>query len=217
MCSESGGSPPDALREARTFPIQHGEPIPWTAAEKAYQTYAKLYGRQQSLERLAERGGFGLKEWACLYLGHDADEYHYRNDADRCVMQALRAALSVPAPTRGEPGEERVCVNPGDPENGVPPLYLTAHDRLCLAQQALTLGSETYKRAVAAARAWENLWRRENGLPPVPSMEDAQRIIGCPHARGFDASGCCFDCGGYNPAFALSGLPARPAPPEDGG
>lgn len=80
----------------RTFPIQYGEPIPWAAAEKAYECYAKCYGRQQSLERLAERGGFGLHEWACLYLGH----VHQCRNGDICVMQALRAALAEP---RSEP------------------------------------------------------------------------------------------------------------------
>lgn len=42
----------------RTFPMQHGEAaIPWAWAEWFYRCYAALYGRSQSLERLAERGG----------------------------------------------------------------------------------------------------------------------------------------------------------------
>jgi hypothetical protein len=31
-------------------------------AEKAYEVYSSKYGTSQSLERLAERGGFGLGE-----------------------------------------------------------------------------------------------------------------------------------------------------------
>lgn len=57
----------------RPFPIQ-GEygtgpwgrqnkcTIPWWLAAEAYEHYAALYGRTQSLERIAERGGFGRKE-----------------------------------------------------------------------------------------------------------------------------------------------------------
>lgn len=41
--------------------------IPWSVAEKAYGVYASLYGTGQSLERLAERGGFGVEEMDQLY------------------------------------------------------------------------------------------------------------------------------------------------------
>lgn len=60
------------------FPIQMGEgqyrdkagslirdkpcTIPWWLAEVAYYVYQKLYKNNQSLERLAERGGFGREE-----------------------------------------------------------------------------------------------------------------------------------------------------------
>ena len=46
----------------RRFPMQHGPDIDWTTAEKIYAMYSALYGTQQSLERLAQRGGFGWKE-----------------------------------------------------------------------------------------------------------------------------------------------------------
>ena len=36
--------------------------IPWWLAEVAYKHYTQLFGSQQSLERLAERGGFGRDE-----------------------------------------------------------------------------------------------------------------------------------------------------------
>lgn len=51
------------------FPIQcqrgakpHPLKIPWRLAELAYSVYAADYGKSQSLERLAERGGFGPGE-----------------------------------------------------------------------------------------------------------------------------------------------------------
>ncbi len=40
--------------------------IPWWLAEIAYEHYVKLFGKEQSLERLAERGGFGRDELLTL-------------------------------------------------------------------------------------------------------------------------------------------------------
>jgi len=61
--------------DTRPFPIQgnwdmESQPdrtvksstIPWWLAEEAYTYYSKHYGTRQSLERLAERGGFGRAE-----------------------------------------------------------------------------------------------------------------------------------------------------------
>jgi len=45
--------------------------IPWWLAEEAYTWYSKRYGTDQSLERLAERGGFGREELLML-LRHEA-------------------------------------------------------------------------------------------------------------------------------------------------
>jgi hypothetical protein len=53
----------------KRFPIQRAGTVPWKDAEEAYKTYAKLFGRCQTLERLAERGGFGIGEFCCLYIG----------------------------------------------------------------------------------------------------------------------------------------------------
>lgn len=56
--------------EERMFPIQEDAPpwprkrgwITWAEAESVYADYAYLYGTSQSLERLAQRGGFGRAE-----------------------------------------------------------------------------------------------------------------------------------------------------------
>lgn len=57
------------------FPIQssyrkdvkpHPTSIPWSIADLAYSVYSASYGREQSLERLAERGGFGPEEMDVL-------------------------------------------------------------------------------------------------------------------------------------------------------
>ena len=64
------------MTESRRFPIQgemrqpHGErmqrippiTIPWTVAEIAFATYSRQNTNGQTLERLAERAGFGRDE-----------------------------------------------------------------------------------------------------------------------------------------------------------
>jgi len=77
------------MTEAKTFPIQagHGKPrvkgfrIPWIMAEVAYKTYGK---GDQSLARLAERGGFGWSEFCLLYCGLSP----YGGDVDRNILIA---------------------------------------------------------------------------------------------------------------------------------
>lgn len=57
--NKRAGASPGARR---WFPIQNVGLIPWALAERAYVDYARRHGTEQSLERLAERGGFGLAE-----------------------------------------------------------------------------------------------------------------------------------------------------------
>jgi hypothetical protein len=45
--------------------------IPWSMAKQAYERYANLYGRDQSLETLAARGGFSWSEIAWLLSGQE--------------------------------------------------------------------------------------------------------------------------------------------------
>lgn len=59
--------------DTRPFPIQEESynrgpacTIPWWLAEEAYRFYAQQFGTGQSLERLAERGGFGRNELLIL-------------------------------------------------------------------------------------------------------------------------------------------------------
>lgn len=46
----------------KTFPIQDYGRVPWEVAEQAYIGYVKQCGARQTLERLGERGGFGVEE-----------------------------------------------------------------------------------------------------------------------------------------------------------
>ena len=76
------------MDDTRPFPIQGGNSyrneegrhirpesstIPWWLAEIAYEYYSKRYGKEQSLERLAERGGFGREELVMFILGNLKD------------------------------------------------------------------------------------------------------------------------------------------------
>ncbi len=60
----------------KLFPIQsqrgakpHPTQIPWDIADLAYSVYSARYGREQSLEKLAERHGFGPGEMDELLPG----------------------------------------------------------------------------------------------------------------------------------------------------
>lgn len=67
------------IDDTRPFPIQISytgpykgcKPctIPWWLAEVVYAEYAKRFGTSQSIERLAERGGFGRNEVIKLLKG----------------------------------------------------------------------------------------------------------------------------------------------------
>lgn len=53
----------------RMFPMQGGPDIPWWLAEVIYAGYSTAHGTGQSLERLAERGGFGWSEVPIFWSG----------------------------------------------------------------------------------------------------------------------------------------------------
>ena len=60
--------PPDG-ENVKLFPVQSNRDdrvIPWAIAEEAYKEYVAQHGKDQSLERLAERHGFGCSELAIL-------------------------------------------------------------------------------------------------------------------------------------------------------
>lgn len=80
--------------EGAAYPTQ----IPWSVADLAYSVYRNRYGAEQSLERLAERGGFGpgemdefLPDWRhrCSVITENEAE----NTKLRAENERLRAAL----------------------------------------------------------------------------------------------------------------------------
>ena len=84
----------------RTAPVQielrsgyaNSEPlsIPWWLHELIYVSYAKLYGKTQTAERMAERGGFGCYEALTLIrdLGPDGIRAALADTADKCTNPA---------------------------------------------------------------------------------------------------------------------------------
>ncbi len=47
---------------SRRFPMLDGPDIDWATAEKIHVLYSVLYDNEQTLEKIAERGGFAWRE-----------------------------------------------------------------------------------------------------------------------------------------------------------
>ncbi len=80
------------LQISRNKDVQPGPlSIPWSVAEKAYGAYAREYGRDQSMERMAERGGFGWCEMDTLYpqWRAEVDEIADLRERNRKLFEAL--------------------------------------------------------------------------------------------------------------------------------
>ena len=69
-------------RDKAPFPTQ----VPWSVAEKAWSTYQAQYGTGQSLERMAERGGFSPGEM---------DMFHPKWREECEEIPRLKTALSA--------------------------------------------------------------------------------------------------------------------------
>ena len=85
------------IDDTKPFPIQadlgggQTSSIPWWMAEIAYKRYSELYGKQQSLDRLAERGGFGRSELLGLLRG----EGYYPEPQCLCPADGLYPGCPV--------------------------------------------------------------------------------------------------------------------------
>ena len=78
----------------RRFPIQNAGTVPWSAAEKAYEGYAAAGHGSQSLERVAQRGGFGVGEFAVLYQGLAYNDARFE---DRVEPATVATAIELGA------------------------------------------------------------------------------------------------------------------------
>ena len=87
------------MESEKVFPLQasNGRPaplkIPWSIAEKAYSQYVFSYGRGQSLERIAQRGGFSALEMDELFPGWENECSEIKRLQSR--ISSLEAALSL--------------------------------------------------------------------------------------------------------------------------
>lgn len=61
--------PSEGQQYGESFRIPAGQ-VPWCVAELAYAEYSRLYGTDQSLQRLADRGGFSWCELVWLLRGN---------------------------------------------------------------------------------------------------------------------------------------------------
>lgn len=91
--SETVGPP---TRACPVMPVAGAAPhpltIPWSVAEMAYSVYVGRYGRSQSLEEMAARGGFGATELDRLLP--DWRERAARSGDQHDALVTARAALT---------------------------------------------------------------------------------------------------------------------------
>lgn len=85
--------PIQAERGAKPFPMC----VPWSVAELAYSVYASLYGKSQSLDRLAQRGGFAPSE-----MDQYAPGWRERCDALTDLLRQLSQAQEQLAAVKAE-------------------------------------------------------------------------------------------------------------------
>lgn len=74
------------MPKEKRFPIQHGGSVPWWAAERAYEGYAAAGHGDQSLERLAQRGGFGVGEFGVLFQGLAYNDARFEERSQPAVI-----------------------------------------------------------------------------------------------------------------------------------
>lgn len=84
------------LQTERNYPRPGPIAVPWSVAEKAWAVYAGKYGTSQSVERLAQRGGFGWSEMDDFYpeWRAETDEIHRLRERVRTLEGERGRALS---------------------------------------------------------------------------------------------------------------------------
>lgn len=75
--------------QQQRFPIQRAGTVPWKEAEIAYRAYSSFFSKDQTLERLAQRGGFGIGEFCCLYVGKNPFSQHTEEIEKAIVVVAM--------------------------------------------------------------------------------------------------------------------------------
>ncbi len=110
-------APPPTLNigmgEKKRFPMQNGPSIPWPLAEVIYAGYAAMY-TGQSLERIAERHGFG---WAEVEVFWNDRRGNSAMIAQMKLANAHTKAVTVDAIVKlAEEWDAYRVVTPADPD-----------------------------------------------------------------------------------------------------
>jgi len=155
-----------ANAKPRKFPIQRSAPVPWSVAEIAYREYARQYGTSQSLDRLAERGGFSVGEMDDFYP-------EWRNAVDQ--IQRLEAELAALRETNTK--LHRRCQSA---EKGLA-AKLDAAGGASLGRALANAAATMYREQVAERDAELAELRRR---PTLEQAEAALRSASITHANG---------------------------------
>jgi len=157
----------------RTAPVQGHAPIPWSVHEAAWQGYASLYGKRQSAERIAERGGFGVEEM---------DDYHptWREESEEiprmrkriAALEAEKANLvTINRQLRGRP-------DLGDRARSVDAL----HERIAELEGLLLRVNEHHQSCAVMEEVWgERCSERQPGCPNCDAYalrDDVRKALG---------------------------------------
>lgn len=151
--------------DLRPFPMQDGPPIPWFLAEAIYEHVYRFGG--QTLERLAERGGFGWGEVKDLWV--DRNRQWRTTDAHRAaarqqVLDALAVLAPPSSPVEPEAGDGVrrwfVYSDEDDGENVLAPTGREAAERWMRRQTAQEFhdvhdGTEIYAQPSDATERFE--------------------------------------------------------------
>lgn len=74
----------------KLFPMQDGPDVSWEVGALFYLIYSSRYGTEQSIEGIAERGGFGYKEIELL-VNEAYDRINkFRNKSDELEHRIKR-------------------------------------------------------------------------------------------------------------------------------
>jgi hypothetical protein len=86
----------DSDRNEKTAPVQRYGRIPWDLHVRAWGAYAAKYGKYQSAERIAERGGFDVNELDVFLPGwRDELTAYAQLAAARERIAALEAEIGI--------------------------------------------------------------------------------------------------------------------------
>jgi hypothetical protein len=106
------------LQVDRNYPRPGPITAPWSVAEKAWAVYAGKHGTQQSVERLAQRGGFAWSEMDFFYPAwrEETDELLKLRGQLQSVEELNKAALALLAEAVQAGAFQAECPHGAEPD-----------------------------------------------------------------------------------------------------